>query len=61
MNQREGIVLAMVLRPKLLLADEPTSALDVAAQDRTIETLLALRKKPVLSILLVTHNMEVAR
>lgn len=61
MNQRVGIVLAMVLRPKLLLADEPTSALDVASQDMTIETLLALRKKTDLSILLVTHNMEVAR
>lgn len=39
----------------------PTSALDVASQDMTIETLLALRKKTDLSILLVTHNMEVAR
>ena len=40
---------------------QPTSALDVASQDMTIETLLALRKKTDLSILLVTHNMEVAR
>lgn len=40
---------------------QPTSALDVASQDMTIETLLVLRKKTDLSILLVTHNMEVAR
>ena len=59
--QRVAIALAIMNQPSLLLADEPTSALDVASQDMTIETLLALRKKTDLSILLVTHNMEVAR
>ena len=61
MCQRAAIALAIMNQPSLLLADEPTSALDVASQDMTIETLLALRKKTDLSILLVTHNMEVAR
>ena len=61
MWQRVAIALAIMNQPSLLLADEPTSALDVASQDMTIETLLALRKKTDLSILLVTHNMEVAR
>ena len=61
MCQRVAIALAIMNQPSLLLADEPTSALDVASQDTTIETLLALRKKTDLSILLVTHNMEVAR
>ena len=61
MCQRVAIALAIMNQPTLLLADEPTSALDVASQDMTIETLLALRKKTDLSILLVTHNMEVAR
>ena len=61
MCQRVAIALAIMNQPALLLADEPTSALDVASQDMTIETLLALRKKTDLSILLVTHNMEVAR
>lgn len=61
MCQRVAIALAIMNQPFLLLADEPTSALDVASQDMTIETLLALRKKTDLSILLVTHNMEVAR
>ena len=61
MCQRVAIALAIMNPPSLLLADEPTSALDVASQDMTIETLLALRKKTDLSILLVTHNMEVAR
>ena len=61
MCQRVAIALAIMNQPSLLLADEPTSSLDVASQDMTIETLLALRKKTDLSILLVTHNMEVAR
>lgn len=61
MCQRVAIALAIMNQPSLLLADEPTSALDVASQDMTIETLLALREKTDLSILLVTHNMEVAR
>lgn len=61
MCQRVAIALAIMNQPSLLLADEPTSALDVASQDMTIKTLLALRKKTDLSILLVTHNMEVAR
>ena len=61
MCQRVAIALAIMNQPSLLLAEEPTSALDVASQDMTIETLLALRKKTDLSILLVTHNMEVAR
>ena len=61
MCQRVAIALAIMNQPSLLLAYEPTSALDVASQDMTIETLLALRKKTDLSILLVTHNMEVAR
>ena len=61
MCQRVAIALAIMNQPSLLLADEPTSALDVASQDMTIETLLALRKKTDLSILLVTQNMEVAR
>ena len=60
-QQRVAIARALAAKPAILLADEPTSALDVASQDMTIETLLALRKKTDLSILLVTHNMEVAR
>ena len=52
MCQRVAIALAIMNQPSLLLADEPTSALDVASQDMMIETLLALRKKTDLSILL---------
>lgn len=60
MCQRVAIALAIMNHPSLLLADEPTSALDVAAQNMTIETLLDLREQTGLSMLVVTHNMDVA-
>ncbi|MFR3030359.1 MAG: ABC transporter ATP-binding protein [Blautia sp.] len=57
MNQRVGIALAMVLRPKLLLADEPTSALDVTVQAQVMREFLGLRERYGTSIVIVAHNM----
>ncbi len=59
MNQRVGIVMAMVPRPALLLADEPTSALDVTVQKQVVEELLDLRAAFGTAIVLVTHNIGV--
>ena len=59
MNQRVGIVLAMVLRPRLLLADEPTSALDVTVQLQLLREMKKLRDMYGTSIVLVTHNIGV--
>ena len=59
MNQRVGIVLAMVLRPRLLLADEPTSALDVTVQLQVLRKMKKLRDMYGTSIVLVTHNIGV--
>lgn len=59
MNQRVGIVLAMVLRPRLLLADEPTSALDVTVQLQVLREMQKLRDMYGTSIVLVTHNIGV--
>lgn len=59
MNQRVGIVLAMVLRPRLLLADEPTSALDVTVQLQVLREMQKLRDIYGTSIVLVTHNIGV--
>lgn len=59
MNQRVGIVLAMVLRPRLLLADEPTSALDVTVQLQVLREMKKLRDMYGTSIVLVTHNIGV--
>ncbi len=61
MNQRVGICMAMLLKPKILLADEPTSALDVAIQKQVVEEMLATREAYNTSIVIVTHNIGVVR
>ena len=61
MAQRAGILAATILEPKLLLADEPTSALDVVNQVGVVEELLNLRGRTEISIVLVTHDLKIAR
>lgn len=60
MAQRAGILAAMILEPKLLLADEPTSALDTITQVSVVKELLKLRRRHGISIVMVTHHMGVA-
>jgi ABC-type sulfate/molybdate transport systems ATPase subunit len=45
----------------VLLLDEPTSALDEAARDAVEATLLSLRERLDLSLVLVTHDLDQAR
>ncbi len=59
MLQRVMIALAMVTRPRLLLADEPTTDLDMPAQARVLDLLDRLRRTHDLGILLVTHDLSV--
>lgn len=61
MGQRVGIALALLPEPRILLADEPTSALDVMAQARATELLRQANHELGTAIVLVTHNMGVAR
>lgn len=61
MGQRAGILAAMILEPKILLADEPTSALDSETQKSVVEEFLNLRERYGVSIAMVTHNLEVAK
>lgn len=61
MGQRVGIALAMLLRPKVLIADEPTSALDVVSQKQVIDELLALRESYGTALIVVTHNIGIIR
>lgn len=60
MLQRIAIAMAMLLKPKLILADEPTSALDVTVQAQVAAQIKHLREKYGTSIIFVTHNMGVA-
>lgn len=61
MAQRAGILVATILEPKLLLADEATSALDVVTQVEVVKELLKLREREKISIVLVTHDLKIAR
>lgn len=61
MQQRVGIAAAMLLSPGVLFADEPTSALDVSVQKQVVEEMLQIRKAFGTTIVLVTHNIGVAR
>lgn len=59
MNQRVGIMMAMVLRPALLFADEPTSALDVTVQAQVVREMMKMRELFGTTIVIVTHNIGV--
>ena len=59
MCQRVMMAIALVLRPKLLIADEPTSGLDVTLQAEILERLRLLVKEQGSSVLLITHDMGV--
>lgn len=59
MNQRVGIMMAMILKPRLLFADEPTSALDVTVQAQVVKEMLQMREAYGTGIVIVTHNIGV--
>lgn len=59
MCQRVMIAIALVLKPRLLIADEPTSGLDVTLQAEILERLKQLCRDQHSSILLITHDMGI--
>lgn len=60
MKQRTLIALALLLKPKVLLADEPTSALDVVSQKVILNVLTNVKEETGSTIVVVTHDLGVA-
>ena len=60
MLQRVMIGAALLTSPRLLLADEPTTALDVTTQAEVMAILDELRRTRGLSLLFITHDLELA-
>lgn len=61
MRQRVLLALAVAPRPDLIIADEPTSGLDVTVQRLILDMLDQLCSATSTSLLLITHNLAVAR
>ena len=60
-QQRVALARALIMDPALLLADEPTGNLDSRSGGQVFELLTALCRTQSLSVIMVTHNMELAR
>ncbi|MEW2506766.1 ABC transporter ATP-binding protein [Amycolatopsis sp. NPDC047767] len=59
LRQRVMIAMALVGRPRVLVADEPTTALDVTVQAQILELLVELQRRHGMAIVLITHDLGV--
>jgi peptide/nickel transport system ATP-binding protein len=58
-RQRIIISMALILRPKLLIADEPTTALDVTSQKQILSLIRELQEKNDTAVMFITHDFGV--
>ncbi|WP_247886947.1 ABC transporter ATP-binding protein [Azospirillum sp. SYSU D00513] len=58
-RQRIMIAMALILKPKLLIADEPTTALDVTTQRQILKLIRELQERQGTAVLFITHDMGV--
>lgn len=61
MRQRVMIAMAMILKPKLLIADEPTTALDVTIQAQILTLLQKLNQEYGVSVILISHDLGIIK
>ena len=61
MRQRVMIAMAMICRPRLLIADEPTTALDVTTQAKILELIKELNNSYGISVILISHDLSVVK
>ena len=59
-QQRVAVARAIVLSPRAVLADEPTGNLDPSTADEIHQLLLALKRERGITLVIVTHNLELA-
>lgn len=60
-QQRVSIGRAMITHPAIILADEPTGNLDSKSSDEIVELLRKTNKEYKQTIIMITHNMEIAK
>ncbi len=60
-QQRTSIGRALITHPAIILADEPTGNLDSKSSDEIVELLRQTNKEYKQTIIMITHNMEIAK